>query len=244
MAIDPRHLTLRDDTGLEFAATSWGADRPSAVLVVHGLLGRRTMREIVRVAEGLTPHHDVLAIDVRGHGDSPGRFTWGREEWRQVDAAVRHLAAPGRTIAGVGFSYGGYHLARATARGSALDRIVLVGAPVDLKVLDHFPFGPKLWRHAPALWGRGRRRLRVEWIPPGREAALRDEELRAIGIPALVVHGADDWLISSRHADRYHAVLPRSRRLDLPRGLHGEYLVDSHGDELLAAIRGFLDGRT
>jgi pimeloyl-ACP methyl ester carboxylesterase len=213
------------------------------VLLVHGVLGRRTMREIVRVAEALVPEHDVLAIDVRGHGDTPGRFTWGREEWQQVDAAVRHLADPGRTVAGVGFSYGGYHLARATARGTPLSRLVLVGAPVDLRVLDHFPFGPKLWRHAPALWGRGRRRFRAEVPPPAAGAALHDDELRAVGVPTLVVHGADDWLISARHADRYAATIAGARRLDVPRGLHGEYLVHSHGDQLVAAIQEFLDAK-
>ena len=239
----PKDLTLRDASGTELAATLWDSGRPTGVVLVHGLLGRRKMREIVRVAEALVPHHDVLAIDVRGHGDSPGRFTWGREEWRQADAAARHLAGPGRTVYGVGFSYGGYHLARATARGSPLSRLVLVGAPVDLEVLDHFPVGPKLWRHVPAALGRGRRRMRVEWLPAGRDAALPDEELRAVQVPALVVHGSDDWLISARHADRYMAMLPAGKRLDIPRGLHGEYLVTSHVDILVEAIRSFLDSR-
>jgi len=239
---NPTNLVLRDATGLEFSATAWDRGRPSAVLVVHGVLGRRTMREIVRVAEGLAPDYDVLAIDVRGHGDSPGKFTWGREEWSQVEAAARHLSAGGRSVCGVGFSFGGYHLARATARGAPLDRLVLVGAPVDLHVFDHFPFGPKLWRHAPALLGRGLRRFRAERLPPRREAALPDEELRAVNVPTLIVHGASDWLISARHADRYQATIAGSRRLDVPRGLHGEYLVHSHGDALVRAIRDFLDG--
>jgi pimeloyl-ACP methyl ester carboxylesterase len=84
--------------------------------------------------------------------------------------------------------------------------------------------------------------MRVEWFPPREEAALRDEELRAVTVPALVVHGESDWLISARHADRYTAMLPSARRLDVPRGLHGEYLVTSHGDALVEAIRDFLDG--
>lgn len=237
----PTHLVLRDASGLDFSATTWDEGRPTVVLLVHGLLGNRSMKEIVRIAEGLLDAHDVMAIDVRGHGESPGRFTWGREEWSQVAAAVAHLAP--RKVFGVGFSYGGYHLARATARGAPFDRLVLVGAPVDLKVLDHFPFGPKLWRHAPAALGRGRRRMRVEWLPAGKEAALQDEELSAVRVPALVVHGESDWLISSRHADRYMAMLPAGKRLDIPRGLHGEYLVTSHGDVLIAAIRSFLDSR-
>ena len=240
---DRRDLVLRDASGLEFAATIWGAGRPSGVLLVHGVLGCRTMREIVRVAEGLVDAHDVMAIDVRGHGDSPGRFSWGREEWAQVEVAARHLASPGRSVAAVGFSYGGYHIVRAVSRGAPIGRAVLVGAPVDLHVLDHFPFGPKLWRHAPAALRRGRRRLRAEVLPSRKEAALTAEELSRVNVPVLVVHGGDDWLISARHADRYATAIAASRRLDLPRGLHGEYLVTSHGDELVAALRDFLDER-
>jgi pimeloyl-ACP methyl ester carboxylesterase len=236
----PKYLVLREADGLDFAATSWEAGRASGVLLVHGLLGTRTMREIVRVAEALAADHDVLAIDVRGHGDSPGRFTWGREEWKAVAAAVAHLAAPGRPVAIVGFSYGGFHAVRAAARGVPASRLVLVGAPSDLKVLDHFPFGPKLWRHIPAVLNRRHRRLRAERPPFGIDAALGDAELARVAVPVLVVHGTGDWLISSRHADRFVAKIADVRRVDIPGGFHGEYLVHSHGDELLALLTRFL----
>ena len=235
-----KNLVLHDTDGAEFAATSWDACRASGVVVVHGLLGTRTLREIVRVSEALAARHDVLAIDVRGHGDTPGRFTWGREEWKAVAAAVEHMAAPGRTVAVVGFSYGGFHAIRAAAAGTSMSRIVLVGAPVDLKVLDHFPFGPKLWRHLPAVLKRGRRKLRAETPPFGAHGALGDDELGRVGVPVLVIHGTGDWLISARHAERYAAKLPRAARLDVPGGHHGEYLVQSHGDQVIAAIARFL----
>lgn len=236
----PKTLVLRDADGLEFAATSWEAGRPSGVVLVHGLLGTRVLREIVRVAEALGTRHDVLAIDVRGHGESPGRFAWGREEWKQVKAAADHLAVPGRKVAVVGFSYGGFHALRAAARGAPITRIALVGAPADLNVLDHFPFGRKLWRHLPAVFGRKRRRLRAEAPPFGAEAALKDDELAGVTVPVLVVHGGDDWLISPRHADRFAAKLPHATRVDIAQGFHGEYLVYSHGDELIALLARFL----
>ncbi|HZN56388.1 MAG TPA: alpha/beta fold hydrolase [Candidatus Polarisedimenticolaceae bacterium] len=236
----PRTIELHDTDGLAFAATEWDGGRREAVVLVHGLLGTRSLREIIRVAEALAPRRDVVAIDVRGHGDSPGRFTWGREEWKQVAAAVAHAARPGRSVAVVGFSYGGYHAVRAAARGAPIARLVLVGAPADLHVLDHFPFGPKLWRHVPAVLNRRRRRLRAEAPPRPAEAKLTDEELRRVTAPALVVHGGSDWLISSRHAERYAAGLPSVRRAEIAGGFHGEYLVHSHGDELIALIAAFL----
>src|SRR5262249_39192394 len=146
---------------------------------------------------------------------TPGRFTWGREEWREVTAAASSLASSGRRVSAVGFSFGGFHAVRAAASGAPIERLALVGAPAHLRVLDHFPLGPKLWRHVPAVLGRGRRRLRAE--VPWR-SALRDDELARVSVPVLVIHGGDDWLISERHARRYASGLPRATRKDIPGG--------------------------
>lgn len=243
MIPNPEDMVLRDDAGLTFAASLWDGARDSGVLVVHGLLGTRSMREIRHFAEALAVAHDVLTIDVRGHGDSPGRFTWGREEWRQVEAAARALAEPGRDVAAVGFSFGGFHVVRAAARGAAIGCIVTVGAPCDLRVFDHFPFGPKLWRHLPAFARRRRRRLHAELPPLWAGSAISDDELARICVPALVVHGEGDWLVSARHAKRYAAGVGLAQRLDVPGGFHGEYMVDSDGDLLVEAIAAFLARR-
>jgi len=126
---------------------------------------------------------------------------------------------------------------RAAANGAPIEKLALVGAPADLRVLDHFPLGPKLWRHVPAVLGRGRRRFRAE-VP--RTGPITDDELSRVRVPVLVIHGGDDWLISERHARRYVAGLSNARRLDIPGGFHGEYLVHSHGVELAEALREFL----
>jgi pimeloyl-ACP methyl ester carboxylesterase len=238
---DRKNLLIPVDGGVETVATLWDGGRSQGVLLVHGLLGTRTMSEIVRTAEELAARRDVLAIDVRGHGTTSGRFTWGREEWREVRAAVEHLAQGGREVAIVGFSYGGFHAIRAAARGAAATRIAIVGAPADLRVLDHFPFGPKLWRHLPAVFGRGRRRLRAEIPPLMTGGALSDAELSRVTVPVLVVHGEGDWLVSERHARRYAETLPSARRKNVPGGFHGEYLVHSHPGALFVALREFLD---
>jgi pimeloyl-ACP methyl ester carboxylesterase len=232
----PSSQIVRTPGGIDAAATCWEAGRRSGVVLVHGLLGTRTMREIVRIAEALAERHDVLAVDMRGHGDTAGRFTWGREEWREVQAAVAHLAAPGREVAVAGFSYGGFHAIRAAARGAAVSRIALIGTPADIRVLDHFPFGPRLWRHIPAVLHRRRRRLRAELPAFGARGALHDDELTRVTIPVLVIHGEGDWLVSERHARRLTAGLAQARRKDIPGGFHGEYLVHSHGAELSAAL--------
>lgn len=233
-------VSIPDPSGAGIVGTLWDAGRDAAVVLVHGLVGSRRMPEILRLAEALALGLDVLAIDTRGHGDGPGRFTWGRDEWSQVAAAAAWLAQRGRRAAAVGFSFGGYHVAKAAARGVGLERIALVGAPVDLDVLDHVPFGPDFWRHVPAMLRRRRKVPRCERLPRLRDRALTDGELGAIRAPTLVVHGGADWLILRRHAERYATAIPDARLVVVPDGLHAEYLVDSHPEVLTEALAEFL----
>ncbi len=224
-------------------ATLYGGGRAEGVVVVHGILGSRDMAEVRDLAETLGARRDVLAIDARGHGDDPGRFTWGREEWRQVDAAARWLGASrGRRVSAIGFSFGGFHCARAVTRGTPIERLVLVGAPANLGDFDPFPFGPDFWRHVPAMLRRRRRRPRFERPPRLSRVALAAEDLEAIRAPTLVIHGGADWLVRRGQAERYAAGIRGARLVEIPGGLHAEYLVDSHRDELFREILGFLDG--
>ncbi len=236
--VDP--LVIRAEGTPDVVGTFRDGGRPTAAVLVHGIAGSRRLAEIERVAESLAAEHDVLSIDVLGHGDSPGRFTWGRDEWRQVDAAVRHLRREGRRTSVVGFSFGGYHAARAVARGAPAERIVLVGAPADRRVLDHFPFGRKLLRNLPAMLRRRRRLPRLETLLWPRADVLDGREIAAVGCPVLVIHGTGDFLVSRRHAERWLALLPSARLLEIPGGFHAEYLMASHPGVLLGALLTFL----
>ena len=235
----PVETRLRDGAGMEVIGTLRTAGRPSGVVLVPGLLCWRGLEEIDTVSRALSIDHDVLAIDVRGHGDCPGRFTWGREEWRQVDAAATHLAAGGRRVTVVGFSFGGLHAAKAASEGAPIDRLVVIGAPFDLRVFDHFLIGPKLWRHLPWILRRRRRWARFEWprgLDAGRLTPLAAAKIRA---RTLVVHGRSDWLVSRRHADAYARHITGARLVEIDRGLHAEFLVRSHPTRLLQLLLEF-----
>lgn len=214
-----------------------------AVLLVHGILCWRRLPEIEEVASHLARGgRDVVSMDVLGHGDDPGRFTWGREEWRQVDAAARALRAAGmERVSAIGFSFGGFHAARAAMRGAPLDRLVLVGAPVDLRVRDVLPWRPSFLLALPQVLARERRPARLERPSGLRAQAVLREQAQTIRQPTLVVHGRRDWVIGRRHATRWASWIPGARLLEIPGGLHAEYLMRSHPATFLAALDAFLD---
>lgn len=233
-------LFLDDGAGTRLAATFRDGGRRSAVLIVHGILSYRRLPEIEDLAVELSRDHDVLAVDMRGHGDTPGRFSWGREEWRGVLAAARHLHESGRNVTALGFSFGGYHSVRAALAGAPIDRLILVGAPVDLRVIRGMRVGRVLWRHVLPTFRRPRRAVRFEWPKNLRERRLRPEELARIRVPTLVVHCGDDWLIGRRHAEAYARSIPEARLVEITGGLHAEYLMQSARDVFIHEVRRFL----
>jgi pimeloyl-ACP methyl ester carboxylesterase len=156
-----------------------------------------------------------------------------------VDAAATHLAAGGRRVTAVGFSFGGFHAARAASAGAPIDRLALVGAPVDLRVLDHFLLGPAFWTQLPMALRRTRRRARFEWPRGIRNRRLGPEELGRIRARTLVVTGARDWLVTRRHGEAYARCIDGARWVEIERGLHAEYLVASHRDRVLAILEEF-----
>ena len=89
-----QRLTVRTDDGVNLAATWYEpADRPApAVVLVH--MYHRTRRDWDAVANRLASEGiGALAIDLRGHGESPGETAELQAFVRDVTAARRHLSA-------------------------------------------------------------------------------------------------------------------------------------------------------
>ena len=238
--MDMTPLDMDDGAGISLRAHEIDAGRASAVVIVHGIFGWSRMDELAELAGILARKHDVLAVDMRGHGDSGGSFSWGREEWRGVVAAARRLARPGRTVTAIGFSFGGYHSARAAIEGAPIDRLILSSAPVDLRVIVGMTFGRRLRKHVGPAWRRRRRGARFEWPRALRAKALKAAQLARIHVPTLVLHAEDDWLIGRRHAVAYATGIPGARLVTIAGGLHAEFAMGPQREALVGAIEAFL----
>ncbi|KVC66286.1 alpha/beta hydrolase [Burkholderia stagnalis] len=133
----PRMGRLRTADGLELASYRWptdeGATAPRAtVALVHGLAehaGRYAALAARLNAAGI----DVLAVDLRGHGQSPGERAWVERfdgYLNDADALVDEAARGGTPLFLMGHSMGGavaalYAIERAAARGRTLAGLVL-----------------------------------------------------------------------------------------------------------------------
>lgn len=227
-----------DGVRLRYTLHSSGHDR--VILVVPGIFTHRDCREHRLLAERLADLADVATVDVRGHGDSGGAFTFGRKEPADVARLGEHLRGGYARVGVLGFSFGGFHSAIAAAQARPFDAVAIVGTPARLFILDHNFFNRGLARSLRLALARERRLVRFSPLPlpPGHDP-LRLVHLIA-PTPLLIAHGADDWLVSPDHARRLFALAGEPRELHLlPAGLHAEYILADDPEPLLAPLRAF-----
>lgn len=195
-------LVAADGTRLHGTYLPGPAEPAPAVLLVHGFAAHRKKPSYAYLADVLAARLHVLALDLRGHGDSGGASTLGDREALDVEAGVRWLRAYGhRHVTVIGLSMGGTSALHAGARGAvtagdAADALVAISAPARLReVPDTVPM-----QRLRAVWDspwkrRGMRALvRVRVVGPADWTAPPhpEEAAASVQVPLLVVHGEDD----------------------------------------------------
>ena len=224
------HETTTLDTadGLSLFARSWTPDRPTRLVValVHGVhehSGRYAYLASALMARGIAVH----AVDLRGHGQSPGERgqieSSFNEYLHDVDALLvqAHATAGDRPVVLMGHSMGGLVAALAVVEGGAagLAGLVLsspalsVETPAALRAVA--PYVARWFPNAPAT--------RVDLSKLSHEPAL---ERKYREDPLTQVHGVRARLAYavSQAMDR---VRERPEAFDLPL-----YLIHGTADEI------------
>lgn len=238
------HGRFETADGIEIRFTQRAAGHARAIVVLPGIFMHRDSEEHQLLAERLCAVADVFSVDVRGHGDSGGAFSFGAKEPADAAAFARWLRPRYPRIGALGFSFGGYHAAVAAAREKPFDAVATVGAPARLFIADHNFLTMGLLRSLPMTIARRRRRTRLSPLPLSRREAAYRLAARIAPVPLLVVHGADDWLIPPKHARLLfeHARPPKELAL-IPGGLHAENMLKDAPEPLLEALLRFFDAR-
>lgn len=240
--ISHESFRARDGTFLRFTRVSTGSRH--GILVAPGIFMHRGSAEHRLLAERLSAVADVITVDVRGHGDSAGAFTFGEREPEDLAELAMSLRGQYHRIGGLGFSFGGYHTCVAAALHHAYDAVALVGTPHRLFILDHNFFTRGLARSLRPMVTRQRRFTRVlASVPIGRPVPSRLID-RIAPVPLLVAHGSDDWLIPEKHARRLFDRAGEPKSLVVVNGgLHAENMLADDPEPLLTALLEFFRSR-
>jgi pimeloyl-ACP methyl ester carboxylesterase len=181
-----------------------------ALVVVHGFAASLEKPANLRLARVLSQRASVISLELRGHGQSGGVSTFGRDEVAEVDAAVRWARTLGyQRVATIGFSMGAGSTVRHAGLFGDVDATVAISSPafwdyygtpnmrlMHLGVLN--PVGRVLIRH-----GMGTRVVKPPWPQPYPLSPSEAAQLIA-PIPFLVIHGTEDEFFPEEHARAIH----------------------------------------
>ena len=243
--------------------TSYGTGPP--VVFVHGLGGSGNVWH--GVMQAMEQHHNVVALDLRGHGRSDGRGKFAVEGWaRDVEALIHHLELPAVTL--VGHSLGTLIVQYlAQTQPDICDNLVLVGA------ISYFqPATVESYRERATLveaegmdpiadaWLAGAISPQTHASMPGTAGLLRELFVRndpvmyakscraltkaphvkrdEIGQPTLIVVGSHDRSTPLAMAEELHNDIPVSQVRVIPQA--GHWVPVEQPDVLAAAILEFL----
>ena len=233
-------LTSTDGVPLKAWWVPAGGSGRAAVLV-HGWGGAKFDEHVLKTMpvyhrEG----YDVLAIDLRAHGESDGgRRTLGYRETRDVLGALHWLGRRGYRPENVvlhGWSMGGTTVVRAGA-GTGVAAVVEEAGYADLPRLLESAIPktarlPRLFVPGVLLAGRLWPDFDPWSVQPGREAS----KLYKQNVPLFVVHSTADDVIPIEHAKMFAERHPGSRVWILDAYAHVEAFAHPEYEERLRSF--------
>lgn len=243
---------LRTEVGPPAATlVSWVApsrtEPPKAtILLLHGV--RMDKRSLVPVGLALSDAgYRVALIDLRGHGESSGRYlTYGSVEARDISRVLDALESrkPFAGCFGVyGFSYGAAVAIGFAARDPRVTAVVAVSAFSSLReVMGDYEakYLPGPLRLVPDAWFQGAidEGAKLAEFDPDHAAPVRVVERS--GAPLLLVHGSADTQVPLRHSERLaKAAGSRAELVAIPGATHAEMPIDASGAVRLATVAWF-----
>lgn len=220
-------LTTADGVRLSAAYLPGPTPDAAAIVLAHGFAAHRRKPSYALLADVLAGFVHVLTVDLRGHGRSQGRSTFGYAERFDVAAAVAWLRQEGhRTIVPIGLSMGGASVLHALSNGTPVEAAAVVSTP-GYHGAPRTPTMRSLHRvlHSPPLrWG-WQRAAGFRFTAPHRWRPYLDPVAlaAAVEVPLLVVHAEDDHFFPLREAEHLAAAAPRATLWREPAGFgHAE----------------------
>ncbi len=224
-------VTFPSQDGIPLKAWWLPAATPprETVIVAHGIDHTRQVmlpRAVFLVHGG----YDVLALDLRGHGESGGTVVSpGLLESRDVLGAVRYVRSRGnnRPIVLLGVSYGAAAVLIAAADSPEISAVIadgafLTGRDLFEDISRHYlnDAGMKLWMRAlflgascPGLVSATSLVYRLRTgVDLGPDLVTVMPAVRRIEVPVLLISGERDWIAPTAKTRQILAALPGDRK--------------------------------
>lgn len=223
-------------------------DQPSRslVLVVPGFWRDRRHPSMVQLARFLGRlGYRVAIVDVRGHGDSEGRYGFNLHEHYDVAAVanelLRHL--PIESITLIGLSYGGAIAISTAARHRLpIGSLLLISPVADFGMI--VPRVNPFTIHRHLAFRQAFRRPRFDWFGMRRSAKIHAlDDIASVRAPTCFIHVKDDWLINHAHSEALYAAANEPKELhilDVSGNYHADRIFVVASDSIEPIVTDFL----
>ncbi len=211
----------------------------SCVVIVHGFYNSKDAQVLEQFAHSLAEKYDIVLMDLRGHGQSSGLFTWTSREWMDVKVVMESVRRRYRKVGVIAFSFGGSVVIDTLARYPLADVLVCVSAPARFWGVNyHFwelSFSGDLVYTLFTRHGR-----RGKGVRPGPLWYSKRNAIDVVGrlrIPILFIHGTKDWVVKHSHSqDLYDAAVGEKKLVIIDNGPHAEYLLRDNEQKVFAEV--------
>ena len=239
-------FTLSIAPGLSLAADLMRRPGRDVLVVLPGFWRTRRSSRIHALALKLAEQTSVAVLDLRGHGDSTGAYSFGTHEPSDVRALLAHLLGLGFSRVGLlGLSMGGtiaMEAARDVPAGIAIVGAALVSSPTHVRRARPFLTPAVLKQAQGAEIRRWPRISFLELVRP-RELAC-DGRPAGESFPVAIFHARGDWLIPDTEAAEWARGLGARADVtlfELPGRLHADALL-ADGMELAGRLEAWWRG--
>ena len=225
-------------------------DAPSRglVLVVPGFWRDRRHPAMIRLAHLLTGEgYRAAIVDVRGHGDSGGKYGFNLYEHYDVKAVAKELLKKVPSIESItliGLSYGGAIAVSAAARHKLPIASLLLISPV----ADFALIAPRInvfTIHRHIALSQAFRRPRFNWRRTPRLRAVDD--IRDVHAPLCLIHVKNDWLVDHSHSVAIYEAANEPKELhviDIEGNYHADRIFSVAAGEIEPVCLSFLERYT
>ena len=235
-------LTTEDNHKIAYKHYKKGNDK--TIIIVHGFYNSKDSELLGKLKDELFKKYDVFMFDFRGHGQSSGFFTWTAREGYDLKAVLKYLDGQYKKTAILAFSFGGsISINVLSEKNYNIDSFICVSVPSDPSRVDY-----KWWNldwendiHYSMLTKNGRKGKGVRLGPFWLKKQKPINNIQALKMPVLYIHGSKDWVIDKWHSDAlYSKTTVRKELFLINNGLHAEYLLRKNKNEFIKKINTWL----
>lgn len=209
--LNHRHFHVFAEDGIKIAGIHLTPHKSETLIIyVHGFMSGKNHRRVPEFVEACSDFTDVMAIDLRGHGDSEGGSTMSVREVMDVEATVAYARSLGyQRVVLVGSSMGGTTVIRYTALYQNVEAVATIGAFADPNSI-RWPTtdaGLKLLYTTGQFgqtWSYVTRKTRLDHLPHHDDLPYQLVS-RISPRPLLLIHGEWDPTVHPNSARKFYA---------------------------------------